>query len=153
MEEGRAPGTITLLTRLSRVVYRRTTNVDLGMHLKNLHVLTYLRDHEHAPQQGICEYLHVDANYVVIMLNELEAAGYVERRRDPQDRRRHIVDITPAGREASQRAEAGLEALEDQVLGALSPEERTTLHDLLSRALDGASHPMDGKTTEIRSHD
>ncbi|MDX6524889.1 MAG: hypothetical protein QOI43_400, partial [Gaiellales bacterium] len=33
------------------------------------------------------------------------------------------------------------ETIEDDVLGALSPEERATLNDLLSRALDGTRTP------------
>lgn len=145
MEEGHTPGTITLISRLSRLVYRRSAEVYLGIHLKYLHVLTFLGERESVPQQALCEYLHVDANYVVLMLNELEASGYVERRRDPADRRRHIVAITDEGRRAAARAEEGMEQLEDRILSALSPEDRATLRGLLSRALDGATRVLDVK--------
>ena len=51
----------------------------------------------------------VDPNNCVLLLNELDDHGFVERRRDPQDRRRHIVVITAAGLKAlaEGRGEAG----------------------------------------------
>jgi len=128
---------MVLLTRLSRVVYRRATEAVLGMRLKEYTSLCYLRDHEHLTQQALAEALHMDANNCVLLLNELEAAGLAERHRDPTDRRRHLVAINPDGRHALERAERALESVEDQVLGVLSPEERTTLRGLLRRALEG----------------
>jgi DNA-binding MarR family transcriptional regulator len=58
--------------------------------------------------------------------------------RDPQDRRRHIVELTPSGKKAMAHAERAMEDLEDEVLGPLSAEERAQLRDLLDRALSGA---------------
>jgi DNA-binding MarR family transcriptional regulator len=69
------------------------------------------------------------------MLNDLEAAGWAEPRRDPDDRRRHTVEITAGGRKALARAEQALDGLEEDVLGALSPDERATLRELLTRAM------------------
>ena len=82
--------------------------------------------------------LCIDANNLVILLNELEAAGFALRRRDPTDRRRHLVDITPDGRRALERAERGIASVEDEVLGALSASERASLQRLLAKAIDGA---------------
>lgn len=138
MSDTPSPGSIVLLTRLSRVVYRRATEDVLGMRLKAYVTLSNLRDGPLA-QQDLCASMHLDPNNCVLMLNDLEAAGHVERRRDPVDRRRHIVEITPAGRKALGQAEVAMESLEDDVLGALSPEERELLRGLLSRAL--ASEP------------
>jgi DNA-binding MarR family transcriptional regulator len=77
----------------------------------------------------------MDANNVVLLLNELEELGYVARLRDPGDRRRHLVQLTRAGRTALSRSELAQAAIEDEVLGALEPEERKTLRHLLARAL------------------
>jgi DNA-binding MarR family transcriptional regulator len=77
----------------------------------------------------------------VLLLNELEAAGLAERRRDAHDRRRHIVTISPAVRQALERADRALESVEDEVLGALSAEERATLRRLLARALESEKAP------------
>jgi DNA-binding MarR family transcriptional regulator len=83
----------------------------------------------------------MDANNVVLLLNELEDLGYVTRLRDPHDRRRHLVQITKAGRRAFERAERATQPIEDEVLQSLEPEERATLLRLLNRALR-ASEPL-----------
>src|SRR5471032_2502311 len=93
-------GSMILLTRLAKQVYRRSNEELLGMHLRLLMALSYLRDHDGAPQQELAETLCMDANNVVLLLNELEDLGHVARRRDPVDRRRHRVEITPAGCDA-----------------------------------------------------
>src|SRR5580658_2620280 len=123
MRTDTATGSIVLLTRLARVVYRRSTVDLVGMGLKELGALAYLRDNEHASQQGLFEALCIDANSCVLLLNELESQGYVERRRDPQDRRRHLVTITDAGLAALDRAEDAQGSIEDEVLSALRPDE------------------------------
>jgi DNA-binding MarR family transcriptional regulator len=136
-KQASATGTISLLTQLSRVVYRRATEDVIGMRLKQLIALDHLRDNQSCLQQGLGQMLMLDPNNCVLLLNELDDAGYVERRRDPEDRRRHIVEITPAGREALKRAEHKLETLEGEVLGNLDQSERGELHDLVAKALDG----------------
>ena len=135
MNPATATGSIGLLTQLSRVVYRRATEDVIGMRLKQLIALDHLRDTESCLQQGLGQMLMLDPNNCVLLLNELDERDYVERRRDPQDRRRHIVEITAAGLAALEEAERKLETLEDEVLGNLSQAERVQLHDLLARAL------------------
>ncbi len=130
-------GTITLVSRLSKLVYRKTPESQLGMSLRNFIVLSYLADRDGIAQQELSEILCMDANNLVLLLNELEAAGFVQRVRDPEDRRRHIVELTEAGRTAFLRGERAREALEDEVLRALDPDERETLRGLLLKALDG----------------
>ena len=71
----------------------------------------------------------------MLLLNELEQLGYATRLRDPHDRRRHLVQLTSAGRSALARSERAQGAIEDEVLQALEPGERKTLRELLSRAL------------------
>jgi MarR family transcriptional regulator, temperature-dependent positive regulator of motility len=133
-----ATGSIGLLTKLSKVVFRRATEETIGMRLKQLMALEQLRDNDcECLQQGLAEMLMLDSNNCVLLLNELDKAGYVERRRDPEDRRRHIVEITPAGLEALAESERRLEDLEDEVLGSLSATERRQLHDLLAKAFAG----------------
>jgi DNA-binding MarR family transcriptional regulator len=137
MRTDTATGSIVLLTRLARVVYRRSTVELVGMGLKELGALAYLRDNEHSSQQALFEALCIDANSCVLLLNELERLGYVERRRDPQDRRRHLVTVTAVGLEALERAEHAQGSIEDDVLSGLSTDERDTLRHLLSQALSG----------------
>jgi len=130
-------GTMGLLSQLNRVAYRRATEDVLGIKLKQLITLEILARNEGCLQQELGASLMVDPNNCVLLLNELDDHGFVERQRDPQDRRRHIVVITPAGVKALKKAEAKLEALEGEVLANLDPAEREQLRGLLARAMDG----------------
>ncbi len=129
-----SPGTVVMLLRLAKVIHKRSTDERLGIKLRQLMVLSYLR--AGAPglqQQQLCEALWLDPNNCVLLLNELEDTGYVERRRDPSDRRRHVVAITEDGRKALERAERAQEEIGDELLSDLSDDERATLRSLLSR--------------------
>ncbi len=108
------------------------------MHLRHLVALAYVRDHDECPQQDLADAFCMDANNVVLLLNELEQLGYATRLRDPHDRRRHVVQLTSAGRDALARSEQAQAAIEDDVLHALDADERATLWQLLTRALQGA---------------
>jgi DNA-binding MarR family transcriptional regulator len=131
----RPPGSLALLTRLWKIVYRRSSDELLGMTLRHFVTLSYLRDHPNAPQQDLGDVFCVDASNLVILLNELEAADLVRRRRDPGDRRRHLVAMTQTGVEALDRAERAQEVIEAEILHTLSQAERATLRGLLARAL------------------
>ena len=129
------PGFVSLLTQLYKALNRRTSDDLLGMRFKPYLTLGYIRDHPGTTQQELESSLFMDANSVVLILNELEAAQFSIRRRDPDDRRRHIVEITASGRRALERADRARETLEDEVLKALSAEERRTVRRLLERVL------------------
>jgi DNA-binding MarR family transcriptional regulator len=136
MKTATATGSMNLLTRLSRLVYRRATEDVIGIRLKQFIALDYLKRQGGSSQQQLGQTLMLDPNNCVILLNDLEEFGYVERRRDPTDRRRHIVEMTDAGRRALDHAGEKLETLEDQVLPNLDADERTKLRDLLAKALE-----------------
>jgi MarR family transcriptional regulator, temperature-dependent positive regulator of motility len=131
------PGTIVLLSRLAKAVIRAADEEALGVKYKAYAGLTLLRDAAQT-QKDMCHAMHLDPNNCVLLLNDMEAAGHVRRVRDPEDRRRHIVELTPAGKKALAHAERAMEDLEGEVLGPLSPEERAQLCELLERAISGA---------------
>lgn len=135
---------MVLLTRLAKQVYRRSSEELLGMHMRLLMALSYVRDHDGTPQQELAEALCMDANNVVLLLNELEDLGYVTRRRDPDDRRRHLVELAAEGFRALSSAERAQETIEDDVLRALDPDERAILWQLLTSALQGAEPAAPG---------
>lgn len=127
---------LALLNHLSRVA-RREADAVLdrgGLRPRHVVALTLLRDHGAVSQQGLAEALRLDPSNLVGLLNELEQSRLVSRTRDRSDRRRHIVDLAPAGRRALEDVEQRLACVEDRVLGALSEQERDTLHALLLRA-------------------
>jgi DNA-binding MarR family transcriptional regulator len=94
-------------------------------------------------QQGLGEVLGLDPSNVVGLLNELEERGLITRRRDPADRRRHIVELSTTGEEALAVAYVRLALVEDDLLAALSADERATLYHLLVRAVGTESPPCD----------
>src|ERR1700760_743174 len=140
MSPDHSSNSMVLLVRLAKQVMRRSNAELLGMDLRLLMALSYLGDHDGAPQQELVDVLCIDAKNVVLLLNELEDRGHLVRRRDSEDRRRHRVHITAAGREALEHAARVLDELEDHVLQALDADERATLWKLLTRALRGAEH-------------
>ncbi|HYM96023.1 MAG TPA: MarR family transcriptional regulator [Candidatus Sulfotelmatobacter sp.] len=148
MREGSSePGLIALINQFSKALHRRSSEDLLGMRLKSYLALSYVRDHPGATQQELEAALMVDANAVVILLNELEAARWIVRRRDPDDRRRHLVEITTSGRHAAERAEKAREGLEEEILAGLTQAERATLQKLIRRVLDALLQP----STEARA--
>ncbi len=132
------PGSLVLLTRLAKLVYRRSSEELLGIRVRHFVTLSYLRDHPMAAQHDLAEVLCIDANNLVLLLNELESGDLAQRRRDPADRRRHLVQLTTTGEAALRRAEEAQESIEEEVLASLDAQERTTLRRLLARALAGA---------------
>jgi DNA-binding MarR family transcriptional regulator len=135
-------GLVAQLTQISKALHRRTGEELLGMRLKAFMLLGYVQDHQSVSQQELEAALLMDANGVVLLLNELEAAGFSIRKRDPNDRRRHLVDLTASGRVALERAEKARESLEDEILASFSPEERATLKKQLDRVLESLLRAM-----------
>ena len=125
-----------LLDHLARRMRLRAEAVltPFGLRPRHLVALTVLRDRGGGTQQALAATLEMDGTNVVGLLNELEAKNLIERRRSPEDRRRHVVELTEAG--AKQLAEIELALLEDEgdVLGALDEDQRETLYSLLRQA-------------------
>src|ERR1051326_3406397 len=116
-------GLMTLVNQVYKAMNKRASEELLGMRLKQFIALSYIQDHENVTQQGLETALLMDANAVVLLLNDLEAAGHVVRRRDPADRRRHLVEVTRSGRAALERAEKARESLEEEILDGFSQEQ------------------------------
>lgn len=108
-----------------------------GLRHRQLIALTLLSSRGATGQQALGDVLGMDAGNVVGLLNDLEGRGLVIRRRDPADRRRHIVELSPGGEAALEAAQVRLAGVEAELLGALTPQERETLHELLVRAVGG----------------
>jgi DNA-binding MarR family transcriptional regulator len=130
---------IALLDHLARAGRRAAETMlePSGLRPRHLIALTLLHDHGAASQQGLADTLRLDPSNVVGLLNELEERALITRRRDPADRRRHIVEISSEGTDQLRVAQRLLARVEDDVLCALSADERATLHGLLVRAARG----------------
>lgn len=78
----------------------------------------------------------IDQSDMHAMLNELTAQGHVARTSDPSDRRRNLITLTPAGRRRLEELDTALSKVQDDLLNALSADERDRLTALLTRVLD-----------------
>ena len=106
-----------------------------GLRARHVIALTLLRELGERPQSDLANLLSIDPTNVVGLLNELEADGLVERRRSQQDRRRHSVALTSAGRDRMTAIEDVLITVERRVLSSLDDYQRGTLHALLQTAV------------------
>ena len=88
------------------------------------------------PQQSLAACVGLDKTTMVATVDELAAAGLVERLPDPADRRVRLVAVTDAGRAASDRGRAVVADAERELLADLGGD-REVLRGLLLRALDG----------------
>jgi DNA-binding MarR family transcriptional regulator len=133
---------LPLLDHLARIGRRAAeASTPGGLRPRHLRALGILSERGALSQQGLGEILSLDPSNVVGLLNELEERGLITRRRDPSDRRRHIVDLSTTGEEALAAAYVRLGLVEDSLLAALSAEERATLYRLLVRAAGTDSPP------------
>jgi MarR family transcriptional regulator, lower aerobic nicotinate degradation pathway regulator len=106
---------------------------ETGLHPYHHAILLVLAEGSRKTQGSIADALGYDRGQLVGLLDELEERGLVERRRDPNDRRRHLVRLTPGGKQTLRRLRALARELEDDFLAPLNEEERATLHGLLLR--------------------
>jgi len=81
----------------------------------------------------IAQTLHLPPPSVSHLLGDLEEKGWIERRPDPNDRRRLLPELTPEGRRQLEAARRCLEQASARLLGRLAPEERSSLLSLLAR--------------------
>ena len=96
-------------------------------------VLALLDEEPVETQAMIADALGYDRSHLVGVLDDLEARELIERRRDPADRRRHLVTLTPAGKDAVKQLRAVSKRVDDEFFEPLSAEERAELFGLLAR--------------------
>jgi DNA-binding MarR family transcriptional regulator len=109
-----------------------------GLKPGHAHVLMLLADKGPMGQQALVEELGVDPSVLVAILNDLENNGLAERRRDPADRRRHIVEIRDRGTALVGEVDRAVAAVEADLFADLNAEELATLERLLQRIRPGA---------------
>ncbi|PZE23196.1 MULTISPECIES: MarR family winged helix-turn-helix transcriptional regulator [unclassified Curtobacterium] len=102
-------------------------------------VLSALQEYGPLSQADIGRVLGLDRNNVNGIVVRLDADESVLRTPDPADRRRNIVTITANGGERLADLRTQADAVQDELLAALSPADRDALVRLLGDVL--AAHP------------
>jgi DNA-binding MarR family transcriptional regulator len=123
-----------LLARLgigykARVIER---GEEAGFELYDYGVLALLAEGVRETQSTIAQALDVDPSRMVALLDSLEQRGLIERQRDPLDRRRHVVSITPAGKRELTRVRGVVKKLEDEFFAPLDEAKRAQLFAILA---------------------
>ena len=136
---------LPLIDHLARISRRAADAAMSEGSLRPRHViaLTLLSERGPMTQHAVGAALCLDPSNVVGLLNELEDRGLITRRRDPADRRRHIVEVSETGADELAQTYAQLGQVEDGLFRVLSADQRATLHELLATAVSGLS-PWDG---------
>jgi DNA-binding MarR family transcriptional regulator len=92
-------------------------------------------------QQEVARRLGVDRTTMVVLIDELETKGLVQRRPHPGDRRKNVVALTEAGRITLEKATRAGDEAERRFLATLSGDEAA----LLRKALQAAAFPAPGE--------
>jgi MarR family transcriptional regulator, lower aerobic nicotinate degradation pathway regulator len=127
-----------LISQLARGMRRRIEQAvePLGLRPRELHALQHLRERGPSAQQTLVELLGIDATNLVAILNGLEDAGLIERRRDQADRRRAIIALSKQGVKLLADLDRALRQIDEDIFATLTSSERKTLNALLAQAVE-----------------
>ncbi|NLZ80408.1 MAG: MarR family transcriptional regulator [Clostridiales bacterium] len=122
-----------LLHQVVRTFFSRgfTMLESLNVHPGQVFMLHYLNKKDGVSQKELAEKLLVKPSTITVMINRMEAAGYIGREIDTEDRRITRVIMTEKGREVSVKVEEAMKVLENEALQDITEEEQKELKRLL----------------------
>jgi DNA-binding MarR family transcriptional regulator len=135
-ERATSAGLLLALLGQQAMTRLRKAHIEHKLSPRQFHLLGLLRDRGALSQRELGTLMGIDPSILVTLLNPLEADGYLSRERDPADRRRHVVTLTPAGEQQLERAAQAQRDAEDELLAGLSATQRDQLRGLLLELRD-----------------
>jgi len=129
------------LTKVSRIVSRAFDDAlaEAGGSLPVWLVLISLKSGQLASQRELADAIGIQGATLTHHLDAMESAGLVTRRRDPENRRLHLVELTPAGDALFARMRDAAMAFDERLRAGLSRPEVAQLEVLLARLRDNVS--------------
>lgn len=115
---------------------------------RQFQLLGLLHDHGPLGQRELGQEMETDPSILVTLLNPLEAEGLLSRRRDPLDRRRHLVSLTARGERRLAAAARAQREAEEELFAGLDEAQREQLRVLLLALKDGVSSGCAGDSEE-----
>jgi DNA-binding MarR family transcriptional regulator len=135
-----------VLAKLGRLGQRLTQEViaGQGLLLPHFSVLATLDDLGPLAQHELADRIGVNRSHLVRYVDELESRQAIRRERDPEDRRRQVLSLTPAGQALLAQLRTPIDEVQEPFLAPLSADERAVLMDLLVRLLEHADEAVGG---------
>jgi MarR family transcriptional regulator, transcriptional regulator for hemolysin len=131
---------------------------NLGLTRSQAHVLARLSRQEGINQVTLAQLMELEPISLVRLLDRLQAAGLIERRPDPRDRRAYVLFLTPQARPLLERVGRLVRECYDEALAGLSLAQRerlVTALDIMKAnltvridALSGSGESGTGDTVE-----
>jgi DNA-binding MarR family transcriptional regulator len=87
--------------------------------------------------------MHITSGTVTSLLDNLERKHYVVRSSDRDDRRRVLVDITPAAQRVLDEALPAIQQVARQVVDRIGPQRQQALLDILDEIRDAVAELPD----------
>ncbi|MBL7497118.1 winged helix-turn-helix transcriptional regulator [Frankia sp. CNm7] len=141
-----------LLTSTARAVSRAFDGelAAAGGSLPTWLIMVSLKTRQLGNQRELAAAVGIQGPTLTHHLNTLEVTGLITRRRDPDNRRVHLVELTEDGEAAFKRMAAAAMAFDARLRAGIAPEEIASLRTLLGRLAgnlaDGAGEAsVDGR--------
>jgi DNA-binding MarR family transcriptional regulator len=137
----------TLLYVMKQVELATRAHLDemfrpIGLTALQYTALTVLERHPNLSSAQLARNSFVTAQTMADMITALEDRRLIERHRDPQDRRRLVLALTPEGRSLLRQHRSKVVALEEQMLAGVTATQREALRRiLLACRANLAEHP------------
>jgi len=124
-----------LISDVSRLMRRRFDERArlIGVTRTQWRTLTTLSRHEGLNQGSLAELLEVEPITLCRMIDRLEEAGLVERRRDPADRRAWLIYLTAKAGPILTQLRGLADSMIEHALDGIADDERTQIFATLGR--------------------